>query len=88
MSYVGVAPDAAGAKAMLDELATRYNTTPAAVAEQMVVATPDAIADRLRTLTEIGINHHIFWLPKSQQWPNYLDAVELIAQEVIPRVRA
>jgi alkanesulfonate monooxygenase SsuD/methylene tetrahydromethanopterin reductase-like flavin-dependent oxidoreductase (luciferase family) len=88
MSYVGVAPDAAGARAMLDELATRYNTTPAALTERMVVATPDEIADTLRTLTEIGINHHIFWLPKSEQWPNYLDAVELIAQEVIPRARA
>ncbi len=54
----------------------------------MVIATPDEIADRLRTLSEIGINHDIFWLPKSEQWPNYLEAVELLAQEVIPRVRA
>jgi len=69
MSYLGVAPDAAGARVMLDELATRYNTTPATLTEQMVVATPDEIAERLRTLTEIGINHHIFWLPKSQHWP-------------------
>jgi alkanesulfonate monooxygenase SsuD/methylene tetrahydromethanopterin reductase-like flavin-dependent oxidoreductase (luciferase family) len=73
---------------MRDELATRYNTTPAALTERTVVATPDEIADRLRTLTEIGINHHIFWLPKSEQWPNYLYAVELLAREVVPRVRA
>ena len=88
MSYVGVASDAASARAMLDELATSRNTTPAALTEQMVIATPDAIADRLRILTDIGINHHIFWIPKSEQWPNYRDAVEFLAREVIPRVRA
>jgi alkanesulfonate monooxygenase SsuD/methylene tetrahydromethanopterin reductase-like flavin-dependent oxidoreductase (luciferase family) len=88
MSFVGVAPDAAGARAMLDELATRRNTTPEALTERMIVATPDVIADRLRTLTDIGINHHIFSVSKSEQWPNYWDAVELLARDVIPRVRA
>jgi hypothetical protein len=53
-----------------------------------MVATPDEIADRLRTLTDIGINHHIFSVQKSEQWPNYWDAVELLARDVIPRVRA
>ncbi len=72
---------------MLDELATARNTTPAALAEQMVKATPDVIAEKVRTLTEIGINHHIL-VPKSEQWPNYWDAIELLAPEVLPRVRA
>jgi alkanesulfonate monooxygenase SsuD/methylene tetrahydromethanopterin reductase-like flavin-dependent oxidoreductase (luciferase family) len=88
MWFVGVAPDAAGARAMLDELATRRKTTPAELTERMIVATPDEIADRLRTLTEIGINHHIFSVAESEQWPNYWDAVELVAREVVPRVRA
>jgi alkanesulfonate monooxygenase SsuD/methylene tetrahydromethanopterin reductase-like flavin-dependent oxidoreductase (luciferase family) len=88
MSFVGVAPDAAGARAMLDELATRRKTTPASLTERMMVGTPDQIADRLRTLTDIGINHHIFSVAESEQWPNYWDAVELLARQVIPRVRA
>jgi alkanesulfonate monooxygenase SsuD/methylene tetrahydromethanopterin reductase-like flavin-dependent oxidoreductase (luciferase family) len=87
MSFVGVAPDAAGARAMLDELATRRKTTPAALTERMIVATPDEIADRLRTASDIGITHHIFSVAESEQWPNYWDAVELLAREVIPRVR-
>ena len=88
MSFVGVATDAAGARAMLDELATTRKTTPAALTERMIVATPDEIADRLRTFIDIGINHHIFSVSKSEQWPNYWDAVELVAREVIPRIRA
>lgn len=88
MSFVGVAPDGAGTKAMLDELATRRNTTPASLTERMMVGTPDHIADRLCTLTDIGINHHIFAVAESEQWPNYWDAVELLAREVVPRVRA
>jgi alkanesulfonate monooxygenase SsuD/methylene tetrahydromethanopterin reductase-like flavin-dependent oxidoreductase (luciferase family) len=88
MAFLGVAPDAASARAMLDELATRRKTTPAALSERVIVATPDEIASRLRALTDIGINHHIFSVSESDQWPNYWDAVELVAREVVPRMRA
>jgi alkanesulfonate monooxygenase SsuD/methylene tetrahydromethanopterin reductase-like flavin-dependent oxidoreductase (luciferase family) len=88
MTFTGIAPDAAGAKRMIDELATKSKTTPEALASRTVVGTPDEIAAHLRTLTEIGVNHHIFTVSESEQWPNYWDSVELVTREVIPRVRA
>jgi alkanesulfonate monooxygenase SsuD/methylene tetrahydromethanopterin reductase-like flavin-dependent oxidoreductase (luciferase family) len=88
MTFMAVAPDAAGAKAMTDELATKSNLTPEALSARMLVATPDKIAAHLRALTEIGVNHHIFSVSPSDQWPNYWDAIDLLAREVIPRVRA
>ncbi len=88
MTFVGVAADAAGATAMADELATKSNQTPAALAARTVVATPDGIAATLQSLTDLGVNHHIFSVAESEQWPNYWEAVELLAREVIPRVRA
>lgn len=88
MMFVAVAADAAGAKAMAEELAEKGNLTPEALAARMVVATPDVIAAKVRALTDIGVNHHIFSVAESKQWPNYWDAVELLTREVIPRVRA
>jgi alkanesulfonate monooxygenase SsuD/methylene tetrahydromethanopterin reductase-like flavin-dependent oxidoreductase (luciferase family) len=88
LSFVAVAPDAASARAMVDELATRGNVTPAALAGRVMVGTPDELAARLRTLTEIGINHHIFSVAESARWPDYWEAVELLSREVVPRVRA
>jgi alkanesulfonate monooxygenase SsuD/methylene tetrahydromethanopterin reductase-like flavin-dependent oxidoreductase (luciferase family) len=88
MTFMAVAQDAAGAKTMADELATKSNLTPQALAARMVVATPDGITAHLRALTDIGVNHHILSVSPSEQWPNYLDAVELLAREVVPRVRA
>jgi alkanesulfonate monooxygenase SsuD/methylene tetrahydromethanopterin reductase-like flavin-dependent oxidoreductase (luciferase family) len=88
MTFTGLAPDAAAAKRMADELATKSSLTPEALAARMVVATPDGLAERLRTLTSIGVNHHIFSISESDEWPNYWDAVELAIREVVPRVRA
>ena len=88
MTFMGIAPDAAAAKSMREELARKSNLTPEALAARQVVGTPDEIAAWLRTLTEIGVNHHIFSVSESDQWPNYWDAVELATREVIPRVRA
>jgi alkanesulfonate monooxygenase SsuD/methylene tetrahydromethanopterin reductase-like flavin-dependent oxidoreductase (luciferase family) len=88
MTFVAVAADAASATALADELATKSNVTPAALAARTVVGTPDAIAAYLRTLTDIGVNHHIFSVAESTQWPDYWEAVEFVSREVIPRVRA
>ncbi len=87
MTFMAVAPDARSVQAMRDELATKSNTTPEALAQRMVVDTPDAIAARLRTLTDIGINHHILSVAESEQWPNYWEAIELAVREIVPRVR-
>jgi alkanesulfonate monooxygenase SsuD/methylene tetrahydromethanopterin reductase-like flavin-dependent oxidoreductase (luciferase family) len=88
MTFMAVAADAAGARAMADELATKGKVTPEALAARTVVGTPDAIAAHLRTLTTIGVNHHICSVAESEQWPDYWEAVELVSREVIPRVRA
>ncbi|MGE3913883.1 MAG: LLM class flavin-dependent oxidoreductase, partial [Chloroflexota bacterium] len=88
MSFVGVAPDAASAKAMAEELSTTNNLAPDALAARMIVDTPDGLAAKLRAFTEIGVNHHIFSVAESSQFPNYWDAFELITKEVMPRVRA
>jgi alkanesulfonate monooxygenase SsuD/methylene tetrahydromethanopterin reductase-like flavin-dependent oxidoreductase (luciferase family) len=88
MTFMAVAPDAAGVKTMREELAAKSNVTPEALAARLVVATPDGIVAHLRALTDIGVNHHIFNVSESEQWPNYRDALELLAREVVPRVRA
>lgn len=88
MSFVGVAPDAAAAKSMADELATTSNLSPADLAARMIVDTPDNLAQKLRAFTAIGVNHHIFSVAQTSQFPDYWDAFELITREVMPRVRA
>ena len=88
MTFMAVAPDAAGVKTMVEELAVKSNVTPEALTTRTLVATPDGIAAHLRALTDIGVNHHIFSVSPSDQWPNYFDSIELLAKEVIPRVRA
>ena len=72
---------------MVDELATKSNLAPEVFTTRTLVATPDGIAAHMRTLSEICVNHHVFCLTGSEQWPNYWDAVELLTREVIPRVR-
>lgn len=87
MTFMAVAPDAAAAHAMVDELATKSGLTPEALAARTLVGTPDEIAAWLRTLTDIGVGHHILQILESDQWPTYGDALEFVAREVVPRVR-
>jgi alkanesulfonate monooxygenase SsuD/methylene tetrahydromethanopterin reductase-like flavin-dependent oxidoreductase (luciferase family) len=88
MTFTAIAADAAGARAMAEELAAKGRVTPAALAARTVVGTPDEIAAHLRALTGIGVNHHIFSIAESAQWPDYWEAVEFVRREVVPRVRA
>jgi alkanesulfonate monooxygenase SsuD/methylene tetrahydromethanopterin reductase-like flavin-dependent oxidoreductase (luciferase family) len=87
MTFMAVAPDAPGVQAMVEELATKNKVTPEALAARMVVATPDGIAAHLRALIEVGVNHHIFAVSQSEQWPNYWDSIELLSREVVPHLR-
>ena len=88
MTFMGIATDSAGVRLMVDELAEKARLTPDALQARTLVGTPDQIAAWLSTLTEIGVNHHICQVSDSDQWPNYTDALELLAREVIPRVRS
>jgi alkanesulfonate monooxygenase SsuD/methylene tetrahydromethanopterin reductase-like flavin-dependent oxidoreductase (luciferase family) len=87
MTFMAIAPDAAAARALVDELATRNGLTPQALAARTLVGTPDEIAAWLRTLSDIGVSHHILHILDSDQWPTYGDVLEFAAREVIPRVR-
>jgi alkanesulfonate monooxygenase SsuD/methylene tetrahydromethanopterin reductase-like flavin-dependent oxidoreductase (luciferase family) len=87
MTFMAVAPDAASVPRLIEELATKGNVTPDALARRTLVATPDGIAEFLRGLIDIGINQQILAVQPSEQWPTYLDAVELLTREVLPRVR-
>jgi hypothetical protein len=69
-------------------MATKSNISPEALAARMTVGSPATIVKQLRALSEIGVNHHIFSVAESEQWPNYWDSVELLTKEVIPAVRA
>ena len=88
MTFMAVAEDEAGVARMKDELATRSNITPEQLAARTIVGTPATFVTWFRTLTEIGVNHHIFSVAESEQWPNYWDSIELLKKEVIPAVRA
>jgi alkanesulfonate monooxygenase SsuD/methylene tetrahydromethanopterin reductase-like flavin-dependent oxidoreductase (luciferase family) len=85
--FLGLAADAAGASAMLDEFAANSNTTPDAIASRLLVGTPDQVAARLRACADVGVNHFMCSISPSQQWPDYFDAIELFAREVVPRLR-
>jgi alkanesulfonate monooxygenase SsuD/methylene tetrahydromethanopterin reductase-like flavin-dependent oxidoreductase (luciferase family) len=87
MTFMAVAPDSAAARRMLDELATRSKSSPEALAARTVVGTPDVIVEQVRALTEIGVNHHVFNVAESAQWPKYWEAIELLSREVVPRLR-
>jgi alkanesulfonate monooxygenase SsuD/methylene tetrahydromethanopterin reductase-like flavin-dependent oxidoreductase (luciferase family) len=87
MSFIGVATSAAAARTMLDELVSGSKVEHDVFVTRNLVGTPDQIAERLRAFTAIGVNHHIFNIAASEQWPNYWDAAALLAREVIPRVR-
>jgi FMNH2-dependent dimethyl sulfone monooxygenase len=88
MTFMAIAPDAAAVRTMTDELADKGKVTTAALASRTLIGTPDQIAAWLSTLTALGVNHHILQIAESDQWPNYADALELVAREVVPRVRA
>ncbi|MBV9173358.1 MAG: LLM class flavin-dependent oxidoreductase [Chloroflexi bacterium] len=87
MTFMAIAPDTAAAKRMTEELSTRAGISPDALAARTVVGTPDVILKQIRTLTDIGINHHIFNQAESAEWPNYWHAIELLSREVVPRAR-
>ena len=86
LTFTAVAADSASAKHLLEELAAKSNLTPDEFGVRTLVGTPDTIAEHLRTLTDLGINHHILSIAQSEQWPNYHDALAFVRKEIVPRV--
>ena len=87
-TFVAVAIDEAMKKRMTAELAAKNKIAPDELASRTIVDTPDGMAARMRDLTAVGVTHHIFAVVASDEWPNHSDAFELIAREVVPRIRA
>jgi alkanesulfonate monooxygenase SsuD/methylene tetrahydromethanopterin reductase-like flavin-dependent oxidoreductase (luciferase family) len=86
-TFVAIAPDEATKKRITEELAAKNKATPEELASRTIVETPDRMAARMRELTAVGVTHHIFAVVASDEWPNHSDTFELIAREVLPRVR-
>jgi alkanesulfonate monooxygenase SsuD/methylene tetrahydromethanopterin reductase-like flavin-dependent oxidoreductase (luciferase family) len=87
LSFIGIAENARSAEQMLHELAKRANLAPEDFARRTRVGTPETIAAYLRSISDIGINHHILAIAQSEQWPKYCDAFALVQSEVVPRLR-
>jgi len=52
-----------------------------------LVGPPEVIADYLRSITDVGVNHHMLAIAQSEQWSNYSDAFALVQSEVVPHLR-
>jgi hypothetical protein len=52
-----------------------------------LVGPPQVIADYLRSITDIGVNHHMLAIAQSEGWSNYPDVVALVQSEVVPHLR-
>ena len=87
LSFIAVAENARGAERMLHELAKKMNLAAEDVARRTLVGTPELIAEYLRSITEIGVNHHMLAIAQSEQWSNYPDAFALVQAEVVPHLR-
>jgi hypothetical protein len=72
---------------MLHELARKTNLNADDVARRTLVGPPQVIADYLRSITDIGVNHHMLAIAQSEGWSNYPDVVALVQSEVVPHLR-
>ncbi len=88
MLFMAVEPDAATARQSLEALAAESGTTPEAMAKRTAVGTPDQIAAAIREFADAGVQHVVCPMSLSPDPARYWDRVELLAREVIPRVRA
>lgn len=88
MAYVGVAADAAEARATAEALAAENLTTPEIITRRTYVGTPDQIAARMRALAEAGVQHFVCIVSQVHRPERFSEHVEMLAREVFPRVRA
>jgi alkanesulfonate monooxygenase SsuD/methylene tetrahydromethanopterin reductase-like flavin-dependent oxidoreductase (luciferase family) len=86
LSFIAIAENERNAQRMLGELAQKANVAPEDFARRTLVGTPERVADYLRSITAIGVNHHMLAVAQSEQWSNYPDAFALVQAEVVPRL--
>lgn len=87
LSFLGVAADAADARETLDAMAGENGADPAALARSRAIGTPDQIASRMRAMVELGVDHFVCIVNTSPHPERYAERVELLAREVLPRLR-
>ncbi|MFN8526839.1 MAG: LLM class flavin-dependent oxidoreductase [Chloroflexota bacterium] len=87
LSFMGVAADAAEAREITDYLAAQAKTTPEALLKRTLVGTPDQIATAMRGHAALGVTHFICAISGTPNPDRYMDRVELLAREVLPKVR-
>jgi alkanesulfonate monooxygenase SsuD/methylene tetrahydromethanopterin reductase-like flavin-dependent oxidoreductase (luciferase family) len=87
LSFLGVAADAAEAREILEATAAELKADPAVVARQRGIGTPDQIAARMRAMVDLGVSHFVCVTNLTPRPERYWERVELLAREVLPRVR-
>jgi alkanesulfonate monooxygenase SsuD/methylene tetrahydromethanopterin reductase-like flavin-dependent oxidoreductase (luciferase family) len=88
LSFLGVAADAASARETLESMAAEGRTEPETLLRSRAIGTPDQIADRMRQMVELGVDHFVCIVNLEPRPDRYWERVELLAREVLPRVRA
>ena len=86
LSFIGIAENAGSAERMRHELSQKAKLAPEDFARRTLVGTPETIADYLRSISDVGVNHHMLAVAQSEQWSNYPDAFALVQSEVVPRL--
>ncbi len=88
LSFLGVAADAAEAREILATIAAEQKADPALIDLRQAIGTPDQIAAKMRAMVERGVQHFVCVTNLNPRPDRYAERVELLAREVLPRVRA
>ena len=87
MAFMALAADAAAARETLEALADEAGSTPEVIRRRVAVGTPDQVAAAMRAFVELGVNHFVCSLSRTPHPERFWERVELLASEVVPRVR-
>jgi alkanesulfonate monooxygenase SsuD/methylene tetrahydromethanopterin reductase-like flavin-dependent oxidoreductase (luciferase family) len=88
LSFLGVAADDAEARTMLEAMAAENRADPQTFARSRAIGTPDQIAAKMTRMVELGVDHFVCIVNLEPNPEAYWQRVELLAREVLPRVRA
>jgi alkanesulfonate monooxygenase SsuD/methylene tetrahydromethanopterin reductase-like flavin-dependent oxidoreductase (luciferase family) len=88
LSFLNVFPDSASANRGAEAMAEQSKTTPELLRKRTLVGTPDEVAAGMRKLVDLGVSHFMCGVGQVPDTDKYWDRVELLAREVLPKVRA
>jgi alkanesulfonate monooxygenase SsuD/methylene tetrahydromethanopterin reductase-like flavin-dependent oxidoreductase (luciferase family) len=87
LQFLSVAPDAATAKLIAEELAERNKMTVEELQKRTAIGTPDQIVDRIRPFLSLGIDHFFFSVQRTAHLSSHAEGIELLGREVVPLLR-